>query len=73
MVAGRVANPEDDDGVAFDAVEELVRKALGQDPPEPAVVKGRAIGRLFQPGERIRHRSEGLAQSPGNRAANPQS
>jgi hypothetical protein len=61
VVAGRVEDAEDDDGIAFNAVEELVRKPPAQDAPEPPVVKGKAFGGPFQPCERIRHGEEELA------------
>ena len=55
VVAGRVENSEDNDGVAFDPVEELVWKAPGQDTPVSSVVQWKAFGRFFQAGERVRH------------------
>jgi hypothetical protein len=61
VVAGCVEDPEDDNGVAFNTVKELVRKPLGQDSSEPTVVEGKALRRLFQATERSRYRKEKLA------------
>jgi hypothetical protein len=68
VIAGRVENWEDNDGVAFDAEEELVGKALGQDTPESSVVEGKALGRLFQAGERLGHAEKELAAQAGGLA-----
>ena len=61
MIAGRVENAEDYDGVAFDAVEELVGQAPGQDTLASSVVEWKALGRLFQAGERVCHAEKELA------------
>ena len=50
-IAGGVEDSTDNDGVAFNAVEELVGEALGQEAPESLVVEWKALGRLFQAGE----------------------
>jgi hypothetical protein len=71
VIAGRVKDAEDYDGVAFDVVEELVGKAPGQDPPESSVVEWKALGRLFQAGERVCHAEKELAAQAGGLALIP--
>ena len=71
VVAGCMENSEDDDGVAFDAVEQFVGKALGQDTPESSVVERKALGRLLQTGERVCHAEKELAAQAGRLALIP--
>jgi len=48
MVALGVQDPDDDDEAGFDAVEELVREAPGEQPAEAAVINRTPLGLLFE-------------------------
>lgn len=65
VIAGGVEDSKDNDGVASNAVEELVGEALGQDAPEFPIVEWKALGRLFQTVEGVCHAEKELAaQAP---------
>ena len=48
MIPLGVQNPKYDDAVAFDAIENLVRKTVRHQTAEPVVVNGAAFGLLRQ-------------------------
>ena len=53
MVAGRVKDAKDDDGIVFDAEETFIGKSLHQQAAEAPVVDGKSFGNFLKAGHGI--------------------
>lgn len=67
MVAGRMKDAKNNDNIALDTEENLVRESHRQYPAKSVVIRWELPGKFFQSGERSGHaQHEFIAQTPAS-------